>query len=133
MYHENVISCQVSTKVTVNDIFANTKSSFSFNIPDHRSGKVSITQIPLFYILLVIIGQKIKTIHLHLANTFSVICGFSICGFHSSLLSLSLSIPQPLFLSLSLSRLPRLTQIHKCYLMCKPICFALNKLMVVFI
>jgi len=33
---------QVSTKVTVNDILHGTKAALSFNIPDHKSGKVGI-------------------------------------------------------------------------------------------
>lgn len=31
---------QVSTKVTVTDILPTTKATFSFRIPDHKSGKV---------------------------------------------------------------------------------------------
>lgn len=43
IHNENITSLQVSTKVTVNDIFSSTKATLSFNIPDHKSGKVSIT------------------------------------------------------------------------------------------
>ncbi|XP_057495834.1 mitochondrial outer membrane protein porin 4 [Actinidia eriantha] len=32
----------VSTKVTVNDILASTKAALSFNIPDHKSGKLDV-------------------------------------------------------------------------------------------
>ncbi|KAK7329803.1 hypothetical protein VNO77_23983 [Canavalia gladiata] len=32
----------VSTKVTVNDIFHSTKAALSFNIPDHKSGKLDV-------------------------------------------------------------------------------------------
>ncbi|XP_028773736.1 mitochondrial outer membrane protein porin 6 [Neltuma alba] len=32
----------VSTKVTVHDIFSNTKAALSFNIPDHKSGKLDV-------------------------------------------------------------------------------------------
>ncbi|KAI4335429.1 hypothetical protein L6164_014073 [Bauhinia variegata] len=32
----------VSTKLTVNDVFANTKAVLSFNIPDHKSGKLDV-------------------------------------------------------------------------------------------
>ncbi|KAE9601668.1 hypothetical protein Lal_00040578 [Lupinus albus] len=32
----------VSTKVTVNDIFHSTKAALSFNVPDHKSGKLDV-------------------------------------------------------------------------------------------
>ncbi|KAJ4844256.1 hypothetical protein Tsubulata_031440 [Turnera subulata] len=32
----------VSTKVTINDIISSTKTTFSFNIPDHKSGKMDV-------------------------------------------------------------------------------------------
>ncbi|KAF7806623.1 mitochondrial outer membrane protein porin 6 [Senna tora] len=32
----------VSTKVTVNDVFTNTKLALSFNVPDHKSGKLDV-------------------------------------------------------------------------------------------
>ncbi|GFY80687.1 voltage dependent anion channel 4 [Actinidia rufa] len=35
-------SGMVSTKVTVNDILASTKAALSFNIPDHKSGKLDV-------------------------------------------------------------------------------------------
>ncbi|KAI4344401.1 hypothetical protein L6164_011633 [Bauhinia variegata] len=35
-------NCNVSTKVTVNDVFSNTKSVLSFSLPDHKSGKLDV-------------------------------------------------------------------------------------------
>ncbi|KAL3532824.1 hypothetical protein ACH5RR_006345 [Cinchona calisaya] len=32
----------VSTKVTLNDVFSSTKAAFSFSIPDHKSGKLEV-------------------------------------------------------------------------------------------
>ncbi|XP_073225460.1 mitochondrial outer membrane protein porin 4-like [Cicer arietinum] len=38
----------VSTKVTLNDVFRCKKVALSFNIPDHKSGKVSDLALPIY-------------------------------------------------------------------------------------
>ncbi|KAG5559649.1 hypothetical protein RHGRI_009246 [Rhododendron griersonianum] len=55
---------KVSTKVTVNEIFSSTKAALSFDVPDHKSGKVS--SLLLKYVL------DVQYLHNHAAINSSI-------------------------------------------------------------
>lgn len=56
---------QVSTKVTVHEVMPSTKAVLSFDVPDHKSGKVSDSVLVSYNICL----QNTNTIHLYVLSS----------------------------------------------------------------